>query len=530
MKRLVLLFLLSFCVGRSATYYVTQSGAGTHAGTSLGNAWSVSDLNAPSTYTGGDTVRLEGTISSQVTVQHGGSAGNVVTILFGTGAKLSTAAWGASGAIVVYANLSYVTIDGGGTGTLGGPTGSAAGTNGIIECTDNGTNLTNHVPCKGIYTVSAKHFTVQNLVIQNLYVRVAGTDENISNTPSSVSGVYVDDSDGNGVNNLLFNNLIIHDTQCGLYTDYGAGDNNYTASNVTVYNSNWGGGTADRGVGSTMTGLLVFNCLFYNFTNWNDTAIGNAYHHNGWYGYATNGLMTNPIFHHNKVGPGFDGTYSTSAFFLSENIAGAQYYDNIFVAGSGEGISNAYIKIGISNTSSGVFRIYNNTVDDHLGSGSRAFEVGGSPATIVADIKNNIIWGNSAGSAVAIVNSFSNLTTLTSDYNVIFNYGSSPFIYDTAGGSTTVSLATWQSHGYDPIPHSSTSTPNLDGNYFPVSTSSAIGTGFDQSTYFTTDYSGTAWAGGTGWGIGANKAAGAGSTGGSSFSGKITISGKVTIQ
>ncbi len=481
-------------------FYVTQNGAGARNGTSLGNAWSVTDFNAPATYIGGDTIRLEGTITSQIAVQHGGSAGNIVTILFGTGAKLSSPIWDSTGAIVVYANLSYITIDGGAVGYIGGPSGNVLNVNGIIECTANGTILANQLPSRGIYTVSAKHFTVQNLAIINLYVRTSTTDLNISNSPNTVSGIEVEDSDGNGVNNLLFSNLLIHDTQVGIFCDYGIGDSNYIIDHVEVYNCNWGGGTGDRGVGATLSGLVVHDCWFHDFAAWNDTvSVGDSkYHHNGWYAYAeSGGTLTNPTFYKNKLGPGFGGQYQTSGLFVSSaavgsTVSSATYYDNLFVAGAGEYCSNGMITFGVK---AGINRIYNNTF---IGGIQQALRGGGD-----TDIQNNL-FSSETGTAIAYDTSSG---TLTSSHNAFYNLSViAPFVV-ASGSDVAKTLVQWQGLGYDLSPI--TTDPNLDVNYVPQTGSPVIGVGSDQSAYFSTDYAGTAWAGGTSWGIGALKALGA---------------------
>lgn len=500
-----------------ATYYVNQLGAGAQNGTSLGNAWSVANLNAPSSYTAGDTIILNGTISTQVTIQRSGTAGNPITLLFATGAKVSAAKWDSTGAILVYGNQSYVTIDGGATGTIGGPNGNASFVNGYIECTANGTGLANSVECVGILANEAKHFVVQNLAMYNLYVRTGTTDQ-IPSVPYGVAGIACFDNNGNGQNDLTFSNLLIHDTEIGIFTDYGVGGSNYTANQVTVYNCNWGGGTADRGAGATLSGLVVHDCWFYNFTNWNDT-VGNQYHHNGWYSYAeSGGTLTNPTYYKNKLGPGFGGSYQTSGIFVSNAAAGstvngATYYDNLFVAGAGEYCSNGMITFG---SKAGTSRIYNNTF---IGGVQQAVRGGGT-----TDIQNNV-FKTETGTAIA----FDTSATLTSSHNSFFNSSAvSPFVAVVSGSDVSKTLLQWQGLGYDLSPV--TADPNLDANYVPQAGSPVIGVGSDQSAYFTTDYAGTAWAGGTGWGIGALKASGSGSTGGSSLSGKITLSGKVIIK
>jgi hypothetical protein len=69
-----LLGLLLFATsGFGATYYVTQSGAGSQTGSSLANAWSVAAFNSSTLPTGGDIVIFSGTFSSTVRPFPGGT-------------------------------------------------------------------------------------------------------------------------------------------------------------------------------------------------------------------------------------------------------------------------------------------------------------------------------------------------------------------------------------------------------------------------------------------------------------------------
>jgi hypothetical protein len=85
--------LIATAAGLSgASYYVTQSGAGSKNGTSLGNAWSVANYNASGSPTGGDTVFFSGTITSQPVIATGGTSSSVVLTLDFSAATISVAA------------------------------------------------------------------------------------------------------------------------------------------------------------------------------------------------------------------------------------------------------------------------------------------------------------------------------------------------------------------------------------------------------------------------------------------------------
>src|SRR5678816_2550875 len=75
----------------------------------------------------------------------------------------------------ISANSSkWITIDG--------------GTNGLINCTDNGTSLANKVDVNGVSAQQVFHFTVQNLTITNMYRRNPGADGNRFGQPINLSG------------------------------------------------------------------------------------------------------------------------------------------------------------------------------------------------------------------------------------------------------------------------------------------------------------------------------------------------------
>lgn len=92
----------------ATTYYVTQAGAGSANGTSLGNAWSVATFNGITSTNPGDTVLFSGAITSQVTPADSGSSNNPITLDFS--AATFTAA---STNLISVSDKSWLTILGG---------------------------------------------------------------------------------------------------------------------------------------------------------------------------------------------------------------------------------------------------------------------------------------------------------------------------------------------------------------------------------------------------------------------------------
>ena len=86
---LFLLCLSALSQAQATTWYATQSGAGSGIGTSLGNAWSVSQFNSSNT-AAGDSVLFSGTITSTVIPHNSGSTNNPITLDF-SAATLNTA-------------------------------------------------------------------------------------------------------------------------------------------------------------------------------------------------------------------------------------------------------------------------------------------------------------------------------------------------------------------------------------------------------------------------------------------------------
>src|SRR5207302_11485316 len=112
-------------------------------------------------------------------IQGSGTPGNVITILFEPGAKLSKPAWGTDSTSAISGNgTSYITIDG--------------GTNGKIENTNNGTALGLQQDSVFVNGHSITTWTVKNLTLSTLYVRSANSsDTNLFGTAINLVGSYV---------------------------------------------------------------------------------------------------------------------------------------------------------------------------------------------------------------------------------------------------------------------------------------------------------------------------------------------------
>jgi hypothetical protein len=119
---LILTFLLLLAASPVAAedLYVAQSSSGAADGSSCANALAATFFNNAANWgagagqiNGGDTVHLCGTITSTLTTQASGTAGNLITILFEAGAKLSQAVCPSGTGCLQIAGHDFIVVNGG---------------------------------------------------------------------------------------------------------------------------------------------------------------------------------------------------------------------------------------------------------------------------------------------------------------------------------------------------------------------------------------------------------------------------------
>jgi hypothetical protein len=488
---------------RAENIFVAQTALGGDTGVDAADAHSVAWFNTPSNWSSptkiageigpGDTVCLVGTITTGLVLQAGGTipagAGTgYITILFESGAVMTSPAWpnpdNATGAITVpnpgNVGLGYIIIDG--------------GSNGIIENTNNGTNLSTQLNSLGVAMQDTHDSIVRNLTIQNLYVRPG------PNADQNDCGIGVKIFGSNPTANDLVTNCIFHDEFEGCNFNYGVGWTNFEYSHSVAYNCNWGGNAGDTSSTASLTGLLVHDNNFHDFANWDDNSGNNQNHHNGFYGWAVvGGMLRNASYYNNTVGPNF-GVHATSGIYGSGDIGGIKIYNNLFLEGSASDGPNdglVYLVLNLGTTGTGYY-VFNNTfVGQGVGTAIN-FSGGYGPSQTIFEVKNNL-----ASNLATFIAVYDNVqSTLISDYNLLSNLNPTQILTtsvdDTARFST---FAQWQQLGYDA--HSSTLTANLNGSFVPQNPSGAIDTGTDLSAFFTTDQIGVSRPQGQGWDIGA---------------------------
>lgn len=463
----------------SGNIYIAQTTQGLDTGADATNAHSVAWLNTSSNWatsgigkiTPGTVVHLSGTISTPINILASGTAGNPITIYFESGAKISMPSIPTTGAITLGSN-NYITIDG--------------GTNGIIENTANGTGM-GQVSSRGISgTPNIGNITIKNITIQNLYVRTNMADQ------VSPIGIYL----YGVVSNILVQNSSFTWAHQGVALLYGVG-NSYnfqvTGSHFNHINHGTIFGSGNNG-GAILTNAVWSNNQADYFAEW-DNPGANAYHHNGFYAWAdhTGAEIHNITVANNIIGGHFgNSSYGTSGIYLSaapgNGIFNLLLANNVISFLTGGANDGAIYLFNVKNST-----IANNTLYDASGmyNGVRL-----DPTTSNVNFYNNIFSGFKLN--YYLVPGATTKPTI-SNYNLYSGIGS--FRVDGAYNSLTA----WKALGYDTnaiVSDPLLVSPNT-GNFTLGSGSSAIGSGTNLSTLFSTDINGNARPNTGSWTVGA---------------------------
>lgn len=453
--------------------YFTQTGAGTHDGLSLANAWSVSEASTAGNWgvgagkiSAGDTLHVSGLVTGALTIQGSGTAGNVITILFDNGGSLSPAAATAC----FCQSRSYVLFDG--------------GTNGVIENTANGSSLANQVATSGIYANGSDNLEVKNLTFRNLYVHI-----------TSDNAAYAFDSNGAVYFNTFGNNISIHDcafSDICWVLNFQAGS---SASGVSIYNNtftNYDHGVG--GLGNSVSNVSIYNNHFGTTAIWDTPA--NNWHHDAIHIFFNVGGTLTTLAIYNNIFDGDWGVNNTAHIFIEGDytnanlnaVSSVQIYNNLHIQYPANYLNNGFIAAHV-----GTCLTANNTF---LGAGvtlNPGIFLTGTGQTI----KNNIISG---------VNTFITLATGTTItaldnnlYAAVAAGGNSPFSYLGVGKT----FAQWKVSTSGDAASTQVSDAGIASTGVVLVGSGAIGTGLDLSGTFTTDIIGATRS--APWDIGAFK-------------------------
>ncbi len=516
LRFLAIPLLLSALAAHANSVYLSQSG-GTFSGGAACNGQSTQTastyFNNASNWTSGTPTGSQIGPGSNVyvcgalvapynspgylTFQGSGSSGNLISLIFDTGASLKSPSF--NGEAIELNGKSYITINGGGTG--------------VIQSTLNGTS---GEPCPGgtctyqngdagIYGASASsNILIENLTIGPMYDRYCPSGEESmcgDENGGDSTGVYIQ----GGSNVTIQNNTIT-----GGWTGAGYGPGGSSATSVsfignTVYQCNIGIQVSNGSAGDLINGIVVKGNNIYDGYNWSDTANNN--HHDGMH------------------------LFSVASGSENENL---QVYNNFVHGNWGDGV-NAWIFIECNSGGTCPSpQVFNNILEDdttvsHAGNG--LLSVDGTNPLVANNTLNGAIGGAVAGlwsgtgltfynnvteNSYGAFYSYNGTGTITHyDYNITYLIGAGQW----GGGSNQYSFTTWKSNcscdshsinGTNPNIPSSTGTA---ANYIPSSGSIVVGAATNLTSLSITpldsDFASSARPGSGAWDVGAYNHGGA---------------------
>jgi hypothetical protein len=455
--------------GSASNIYVAQTAAGSGTGADCADAKGASWFNTSSNWGSsagqigpGTTAHLCGTFTatagaSEFLVFHGsGASGNPITLLFENGAVITAPSWG--GPVIDLSGNSYLVVDG--------------GTNGIIQATNNGTNLT-YQQDLGACVVSrqsgiATTVTVQNLTCSNIYIDASPAD----NGGQTTVGLDI----WNTSNAVLKNNNI-HDLKWAARASYEVGNtySGFTFTGNNIYNIDHALfiTDSDPSGSAVMTGFYIYGNTLGSMVNWDNTANNN---HHDWFhlnASSTASQLSN-FFIYNNFGSGDVGFGANAAIFAQTQTGTAltkfSIFSNVFInTSSGHCWANG--PVGLAGVAT--ILVENNTFVSQTTTCKDNGIVFDNPGTGLTG--GNNIFQNTSNAAVygAVGTSISGL-----DYNDFYRS-----VSWFSNGTWYSTLSNWQSAtGFDT--HSTIGNPQLTASFhLPNSTSVAWQTG--QNLYST---------------------------------------------
>jgi hypothetical protein len=469
----LLVLLLFPSLSSAADIYVAQNAAGSDTGADCTNAHAVTFFNTVGNWGSGagkigpgTTVHLCGIITTPITVQGSGTAGNPITVLWETGAKFSKPSWG-GGAVITMNGKSYIVLDG--------------GTNGIIEDTNNGSTKDGFANQHNDLAISCAagcpNAEIKNLTIRNIYQ----TTYSLLNADSSRYGQAI------LMQNAANSNISIHHNT---FTNTGFAGVNFqlsgNESTNTIYSNTfsliaWPIVYGTTTPGAQPSGIKIHDNDITNGFNWGGfwspppTASYNHLDPIHFWSAQANTSITGIQVYNNYIHGDFgivNTTGNTTAPIYYESFANNvqhQTYNNLIVFENGSAPTNGAIvmagKGGAMDSS-----VFNNTIDCGTYAGSAAaLQFTGNNHKNVR-IQNNII--KNCGTPIWVYNpaTFSAIAINNNDY-----FGA----YITQNGfrwgtSFASALPNWRTLCSCDV-NSLSSNPNLDASYRPTAGSPVIG-------------------------------------------------------
>jgi hypothetical protein len=415
---------------QASDVYITPDGGGN--GICSNNTHPPSWFNSSGNWGSGSTqigpgtvVHLCGTFNSPngstvLATRGSGSAGHPITILFESGANLSSPAWTGKdngGGALITGGQSYIVVDG--------------GTNGTIQNTNAGTNLSRPGSFQSLavnagtnnVTGCTPGCRITNLTVANMYVHVFfnnPSQEDCSVDQTNTNAVTIDGAVGIRIDHNTFHDMgwAISYIAAGLEMDH---NNIYNIDHAIA-----AGATADA------TGVSIHDNHIHDFANW-DTGFTNAncYHHDGIHFFSNPNPIINALVYNNLF-DGDAGVNKNAYIYTEGDNRGTTIFNNVFT--EAPSAQNGIQPIWLNGTNA---RIFNNTIySSRPGVAGIQFFTG---AGII--LENNAIAGPNTlfylanGSASSIT---------TADYN-LYTQGAGGNTAWHVGSISTNFLSSWQS-------------------------------------------------------------------------------------
>jgi hypothetical protein len=472
--------LLFFAIDAHASatnIYIAQNAAGAANGADCADAKPVSFVNSAGNWGAGSaqigpgtTAHLCGTFtgaagSSMITFLGSGASGAPITVLFESGAVLTSPYWGGnSAAAIVCTGQNYITIDG--------------GANGLITNTANGSaslGYSYQQPSQGIQFSSCSHVEVRHLSVTNIYVHANGDNAGENNTQgiglgygdfvsvhdNIVTQAYVGigmgyntvGSGGNVTSANIFSNTIDH--ACHLIS-IGDGTNSSSASGVNVNN----------------------NTLGPHFQDW--TAANQSCHSDGMIisAYNSGSSITNMNIYNNTISSdmcsilGNPGGNCTGYVFLTGNMSAVHLFNNLFNVTSTLSGFEGMLRFDPAGASMQNFSIYNNVFDANNTNAATAGcdcaaiktadSAGGTSLSGFA-AQNNIFVNFTNAAFLNEIGTFSSAYSAGINHNDFFN--TAQVGVDFSGNAHYTTLANWRAAGFDV--NGNNVNPSFGTNYVP---------------------------------------------------------------
>ena len=301
--------------------YVAQTALGSGTGADAADAMAVGSL---SWGTGGSQVNSNDTVYIVGTINGLGIGGSNVTVKFLVGSKISGSA--ASPNLIYCANYSNVTIDGQGWG--------------VIEFTDNGTDLAYHNDNTMVAIPDASNFTIRGVFLKNGYVHTSRSDT----TTNPYVYPFAISSTGGGFSGALNVQNCVFSNECWCVNICGSAGVTTTVNVQSNYFVNYDHGVSIGGQTNQPLNINVSWNTFDTTSNWDTYA--NNYHHDGIHYFADYSDSQSFIISHNTF-TGNWGSNNTAHVFL-EGIHGngasnVVIFNNVFVQWPGDMLNNGFL-------------------------------------------------------------------------------------------------------------------------------------------------------------------------------------------